>query len=111
MTTRFEDLVKSPPLKSTTFQLPDKRTVTLYELTVSVMDDVKKIGQEDADEVDSIMTSISRVSAYALLGRAPTVQELEHVKGFGTSSVMAIYYKALKFSRLGPESLEETKKP
>lgn len=110
MTVSFEELVKEPPLKRTPFTLPDERVVTLYELPVLVMEEVQAIGREEAEQVSSVMESITRVAAFALLGRAPDASEMDTIKGFGTTTVMAIYYKALTFSRLGADALEETKK-
>ena len=111
MQVSFDDLVKNPPLKSMPFKLPDDRIVTLYELPVSVMEVVQKIGHKKADQVDQVMDNITRVAAFSLLGRSPNKEEVLHIKSFGTTTVMAIYYKALKFSRLGMDALEETKKP
>ena len=57
------------------------------------------------------MGNIVRVVAHSLLGRSPQPDELQQVRDtFGISTVMFLYYEALKFSRLGPHALDETKK-
>ena len=107
----FESLLASPPLKTTTVTLPDERQVTLHELPVLIIEDVQDIGQQDDGSVRSVMENIVRVVAHSLLGRIPTSDELRQVReNFGISTVMHLYYEALKFSRLGPGALDDTKK-
>ncbi len=111
MTLTFEDLLNNPPLKTTTITLPDKREVRLYELPLSVMKYVQSVGREGKDGVNSVMDSITLVAAHALMGRPPEKKDMDALsERFGTTAVMFIYYEALKFSRLGPDALEETKK-
>ncbi len=111
MNTTLAELLKSPPLKTEPLTLPDGRSVTLHELPVAVIDEVQKVG-EQSEHDDSLMKKITRIAAHALAGRPPTDDELKTIGDtFGASVVMFIYYEALKFSRLGPNSLNETKKP
>lgn len=108
----FEELLDRPPLKNTVITLPDKREVLLYELPLSVMKHVQTIGKEGEDGVNHVMDSIILVATQALLGRPPEQKNMDAIcQRFGSSTVMFIYYEALKFSRLGPDALEETKKP
>ncbi|MCW7552131.1 hypothetical protein NX722_05620 [Endozoicomonas gorgoniicola] len=108
----FEQLIDKPPLKTCNFTLDDGRDVTLHELPLSVIEDVQYVGQQEDDNVGSIMKSIVCVVAHSLLGRPPEPDELKQLRErFGASAMMAIYYEALKFSRLGPDDLDETKKP
>ena len=107
----FDQLIIEPPLKTTTATLPDGRDVILHELPLSVIEDVQDIGRQDEGNVRSVMENMIRVVAHSLLGRAPDPDELSLVREkFGASAVMFLYYEALKFSRLGPGALDETKK-
>ncbi len=107
----FEALLASPLLKTTKVTLEDGRTVRLHELPVFVIEDVQDIGQQVDGSVRTVMENIVRVVAHSLLGRIPTPDELDRVREtFGISTVMHLYYEALKFSRLGPSALDETKK-
>lgn len=107
----FEELLNNPPLKTTTITLPDKRQVQLYELPLSVMKYVQSVGREGEDGVSHVMDSITLVATQALMGRPPQQEDMDAMsERFGTTAVMFIYYEALKFSRLGPDALEETKK-
>lgn len=107
----FDQLIIDPPMKSTTVKLPDGRDVTLHELPLSVIEDVQDIGRNESSNVRSVMENMIRVVSHSLLGRVPEPDELTLVREkFGASTVMFLYYEALKFSRLGPGALDETKK-
>ena len=111
MALTFQELLAQPPLKQTTVTLPDGRDITLHELPVSVLEQVQRVGQQKEDGVSHLMHNVTRVVAHALTGRPPTEEEVQDVmETFGASAVMFIYYEALKFSRLGPDALDETKK-
>lgn len=107
----FESLLANPPLKTTSITLEDGRKVKIHELPVFVIEDVQDIGQHNSGNIRLVMEEVVRVVAHSLLGRIPTPEELGRVREtFGISTVMFIYYEALKFSRLGSNSLDETKK-
>ncbi len=108
----FEELLSSPPLKTRPLTLPDNRVVTLHELPVAVIEQVQQVGEQDNEAPDdTLMVKITRIAARALAGREPSDDELLKMgETFGTSAVMFIYYEALKFSRLGPDSFDATKK-
>ena len=111
MSLTFEDLLNNPPLKTTTITLPDRREVQLHELPLSVMKYVQSVGKEGEDGVSSVMDGITLVATQALMGRPPEKKDMDALcERFGTTAVMFIYYEALKFSRLGPNALDETKK-
>ena len=106
----FDDLVKDPPLKTTAIALPDGREVVMHELPLSMMEDIQSTSEES--DVSRVTDSIAQVAACALLGRQATDKEVRQLKGsFGTSSVMKVYYEALKFSRLSPDAVDDAKKP
>lgn len=107
----FEGLAARPPMKTTSVTLPDGQQVQMFELPLSVIEDVQEIGQQGDGNVRQLMDNIVRVVAHSLLGRSPTVDELQQIREtFGSSAVMFLYYEALNFSRLGPNSLDEAKK-
>lgn len=111
MTLTFSDLLENPPLKSTTITLPDGRDVQLHELPLSVMKYVQRVGKDGEDGVSNVMDSITLVATQALMGRPPEKTDMDTMsERFGTTAVMFIYYEALKFSRLGPDALNDTKK-
>ena len=106
--TTLAALLENPPLRTTELRLNDSIICKIHELPVSVFDRVRTISEED-DDVN--MDDIVFVAAWALAGRKPTDEELAAISDrFGTRSVMAIYFEALKFSQLDVGAVEREKK-
>ena len=106
--TTLAALLENPPLRTTELRLNDSITCKIHELPVSVFDRVRTISEED-DDVN--MDDIVFVAGWALAGRKPTDEELAAISDrFGTRSVMAIYFEALKFSQLDVGAVEREKK-
>ena len=107
--TTLAALLENPPLRTTELRLNDSIICKIHELPVSVFDRVRAISEEDDDDVN--MDDIVYVAAWALAGRKPTDDELAAISDrFGTRSVMAIYFEALKFSQLDVGAVEREKK-
>ena len=107
--TTLTALLENPPLRTTELRLNDSITCKIYELPVSVFDRVRIISEEEKNEVN--IDDIVFVAAWALAGRKPTDKELIAIsERFGTRSVMAIYFEALKFSQLDAGAVEREKK-
>ena len=107
--TTLAALLENPPLRTTELRLNDSIICKIYELPVSVFDRVRAISEEEDDDVN--MDDIVYVAAWALAGRKPTDKELVAISDrFGTRSVMAIYFEALKFSQLDVGAVEREKK-
>ena len=107
--TTLAALLENPPLRTTELRLNDSIICKIYELPVSVFDRVRTISEEEDDDVN--MDDIVFVAAWALAGRKPTDDELAAISDrFGTRSVMAIYFEALKFSQLDVGAVEREKK-
>ncbi|USE39242.1 hypothetical protein [Endozoicomonas sp. SCSIO W0465] len=101
-------LLEHPPVRTTLVTLPNDVTCQIHELPISAIDRVRTISEDD-DQVD--MSDVVYVATWALAGREPTDKELVTVSDrFGTSSVMAIYTEALRFSQLGADAIEQEKK-
>ena len=107
--TTLAALLENPPLRTTELRLNDSIICKIYELPVSVFDRVRAISEKEDDDVN--MDDIVYVAAWALAGRKPTDKELAAISDrFGTLSVMAIYFEALKFSQLDVGAVEREKK-
>ena len=103
----LEQLMASPPLRTTEANLPDGRRCTISELPVAVIDRVRTSAEDEQVNMDDVVY----VVAYALSGNKPTDKALEAVReSFGAGAVMAIYTEALRFSHLSPDAVEQEKK-
>ena len=104
----FAELLADPPLRNEPLKLDDGRECLIYELPIGVIDSIRKISEDDSG---TNLQEVARVAAHALSGKPPTAEETEQVvKTFGSSSVMKIYFAALKFSQLTPDAVSKEKK-
>lgn len=104
----FAELLAEPPLRTETLKLDDGRECLIHELPIGVIDHIRRISDEDSG---GDLKEVAWVATHALSGKPPTSEETEQViKTFGSSSVMKIYFAALKFSQLTPDAVSDKKK-